>query len=89
MADLDASRDALAMAIAVTEGDRLAMDALLGLYRGEHGMRRLADGLVRVIRTMAGQRIADAGQEVSEEQIARSLRELLQGGFAESGTYGA
>lgn len=80
----EAARDALALAIAVCESDRLAASALLAAYPGEAG-RTLLDGFVHVVRTLALQRITGSGGDYSEQAIAAELRSLLQGAFADHG----
>lgn len=75
----DADRDAVALAIACTEADLPAVRVLLAAHPDPLA---LMDGLVRVIRTLPGQRLLDAGGEPTNESIAVCLRELLSGSFA-------
>ena len=68
VATAEAARDALALAIAVCEADRLAADTLMTAYPDRP--RALLDGFVHVVRTLALQRITDCGGDYSEAAIA-------------------
>jgi len=57
----DAARSALALTVAVSEAQQAAAGALLAAYPGEAGLRVLLDGYVHVLRSVALQRITDAG----------------------------
>ena len=81
----EAARDALALAIAVSEADRVAAGALLAFYPGEAGLRVLLDGFVYVLRSVALSRVIEAGGCFSEEAIAAELRSMLQTSFADRG----
>jgi len=79
----DAARSALALTVAVSEAQQAAAGALLAAYPGEAGLRVLLDGYVHVLRSVALQRITDAGGNYSEAAIAAELRSILTGVFAE------
>ncbi len=77
----EAARVALALAAAVCEADQAGVNVILAAYADRP--RLLLDGSVHVLRSLALQRVLDAGGCYSEQAIAAELRSLLQGAFAE------
>jgi hypothetical protein len=72
----DAARAALALVIACSESDHLAVQTILAAYSGHP--RALLGGFVHVLRSLAGQPLVEQGTEPTDETVADWLRIYLQ-----------